>query len=166
MELIIPLVILLVIIYLIRASRSSRKHKLKIKQATRVLNKVKSIDSNAGKLNYLKKIDPYVFEELLLTAFDRKGYVIERNKSYSGDGGLDGKVFFKGEKYLIQAKRYKQYIKYEHVRDFIYLTQAQKCKGYFVHTGKTPDSVRRLLDQNPSVIVISGIKLIQLIAER
>ncbi|WP_416409812.1 restriction endonuclease [Agrobacterium rosae] len=37
-------------------------------------------------------MDHLTFEELLLEAFERRGHVVQRNASYSGDGGLDGSV--------------------------------------------------------------------------
>ncbi|MEX6059375.1 restriction endonuclease [Enterobacter hormaechei] len=42
------------------------------------------------KINYLRKIDPFVFEELLLEGFEAHGFRTIRNKRYTGDGGIDG----------------------------------------------------------------------------
>ncbi|WP_192840691.1 restriction endonuclease, partial [Enterobacter hormaechei] len=43
-------------------------------------------------MNYLRKIDPFVFEELLLEGFEAHGFRTIRNKRYTGDGGIDGQV--------------------------------------------------------------------------
>ncbi|MBB6131494.1 restriction endonuclease [Mucilaginibacter lappiensis] len=114
-------------------------------------------------MNYLKKIDPYVFEELLLEAFVLKGYKIKRNGSYSGDGGIDGIIYNeKGETILIQAKRYKSFINTQHLRDFDLLTCRQRVKaGYFIHTGRTPASFRYVFSAD--IQIISGSKLIDLV---
>ncbi len=40
------------------------------------------------KIAYLRKIDPFVFEELLLEGFERRGFEVIRNRRYTGDGGL------------------------------------------------------------------------------
>jgi restriction endonuclease Mrr len=40
----------------------------------------------------LRRISPYVFEELLLICRQDQGWQIQRNFSYSGDGGIDGRV--------------------------------------------------------------------------
>ncbi|WP_199192296.1 restriction endonuclease [Chlorogloea sp. CCALA 695] len=58
----------------------------------------------------LRKMNPYAFEELLLTCCQNQGWKIERNFKYSNDGGLDGRVTIAGRLYLIQAKRYRGYI--------------------------------------------------------
>ena len=63
-------------------------------------------------MKYLRKINPYVFEELLLLAFERRGMRVIRNSRYSGDGGLDGQVLIDGERWLIQAKRYGRTIRH------------------------------------------------------
>ncbi|MGS6531656.1 restriction endonuclease, partial [Enterobacter hormaechei] len=41
-------------------------------------------------INYLRKIDAFVFEELLLEGFEAHGFRTMRIKRYSGDGGIDG----------------------------------------------------------------------------
>ncbi|GJK49706.1 hypothetical protein TUM17560_20830 [Serratia marcescens] len=86
---------------------------------------------------YLRKINPYVFEELLLLAFERQGYAVIRNASYSGDGGLDGQVIIEGKTYLIQAKRYGRTITPSHITSFGALLRQYHCDGFFIHTGRT-----------------------------
>ena len=69
---------------------STRRHRRYRATAGRVLNKLNSLPGDGQRLTYLRKISPYVFEELLLSAFERQGLAVVRNASYSGDGGLDG----------------------------------------------------------------------------
>ncbi len=117
-------------------------------------------------INYLKKINPYVYEELLLTIFEEKGYKIERNVRYSGDGGIDGNVFLNGKKYIIQAKRYKNYIKNEHIKSFEKCIETMGADGgFFVHTGKTgKEKMNRYRKGN--IEIISGQKLVNFIKNR
>ena len=74
-----------------REKASTRRHRRYRATAGRVLNKLNSLPGDGQRLTYLRKISPYVFEELLLSAFERQGLTVVRNASYSGDGGLDGR---------------------------------------------------------------------------
>ena len=93
--------------------------------------------SGAQAIGYLRRIDPYVFEELVLDGFQANGYRVIRNNRYSGDGGIDGRVQYNGKTYLIQCKRYKSYIQISHVEEFGRLCEEAGLYGFFVHTGKT-----------------------------
>ena len=119
-------------------------------------------------LSYLRKIDPYVFEELILTCFNEQGYRIKRNESYSGDGGLDGRVYIQGNLYLVQAKRYKSFIHTNHVNEFAALIAKQDnvIGGFFIHTGRTPSEAIRTLKSYSNVRLISGQKLVDLLQGR
>lgn len=143
-----------------------RRKKYNIRKAKEVIDKLKSFDGDyreARSLSYLRKINPYVFEELLLTAFEKQGYVIERNKRYSNDGGIDGRIFKDGKVILIQAKRYKSYINIQHLQNFEKVISISGVdEGYFIHTGKTgKNSYNSYLGTN--ITIISGHKLIKLI---
>jgi restriction system protein len=160
-------------------SRKKRRHKYKQDQAAKVINTLSQFTGNKEslfprKLAYLRKIDANVFEELVLDAFVKQGFLAERNLRYTGDGGIDvrkhGRVFDK-EKHQwcgIQCKRYKGFIQVSHVKDFANdLLTAGLSSGYFVHTGafarKTPKSICGLLPDN--IKLISGSSLIDLITE-
>lgn len=116
-----------------------------------------------GALNYLRKLDPFVFEELLLLAFKKRGYRIGKNKRYSGDGGVDGRVYAKDGCYLVQAKRYSSAINPAHVADFAKVIEKEKaCGGFFIHTGRTGAKAYRNKQHN--ITFISGEKLLQLLS--
>lgn len=140
------------------------KHLNKLRDAKRIYKKINAIENrNEGWLiSYLRKIDPYVFEELILYSFKKKGWFVKRNKRYSGDGGIDGRIRKGKERYLIQAKRYTGYINIEHVKDFIKVCRKHKTEGIFVHTGKTGKETKELLKDNPQIILISGSALYDL----
>lgn len=84
-------------------------------------------------MRYLRKINPYVFEELLLLALERQGLTVVRNASYSGDGGTDGQVIIDDECWLIRAKRYSRAITPTHIRDFDQLLEQRTCCGFHSH---------------------------------
>lgn len=97
-------------------------------------------------IGILRKMNPYAFEELLLTCCQNQGWEIERNFRYSGDGGIDGRVLITGKLYLVQAKRYKNYINPKHIRDFHRVIEQDKAAGgFFIHTGKTGEMSKELL---------------------
>ena len=120
--------------------RKSR-HQQNIAKSKLILSNIEKIDNGAGVISYLRKIDYFVFEEVVLTAFKKLdsnlNIKIIRNKQYTGDGGIDGRVIINGEMYYIQAKRYKNHIAASHVHEFAKLCVTNKVKGLFVHTGKT-----------------------------
>lgn len=112
----------------------------------------------ARRMAYLRKMDPLVFEELVLDGFQKKGWIVERNTRYSGDGGLDGKVFMDSGWHGIQCKRYKGAIQTAHVDQFARdLRKFGMETGYFVHTGRTPSGTR---NRHDNVIIISGAELV------
>lgn len=137
------------------------KHIAKIRTAKKVSKSINKIQNgNSGWLfSYLRKIDPFVFEELILLTFKKYGFRIKQNKHYTHDGGIDGRVKKNGEKFLIQAKRYSENINIEHVKDFIKVCRSYKVRGYFIHTGKTGREVKKLIKTNPQIKIISGEKI-------
>ena len=111
----------------------------------------------------LRGMSPYTFEELLLTCFQEQGWKIQRNLRYSHDGGVDGRVVISGKLYLVQAKRYRQYIDPYHIHQFYQVIQHKKADGgFFVHTGKTRALSKKLL-QNYKITLISGQKLVDFV---
>ncbi|MDR3430733.1 MAG: restriction endonuclease [Rouxiella aceris] len=147
-----------------RRSRSQRRHRRYQRQADRTLVRLPQLRDDAARLVYLRKINPYVFEEMLLTAFARQGYRIKRNVSYSGDGGIDGQVWINDQRWLIQAKRYASCIQSSHVRDFGELVRHECCRGFFVHTGRTGEVSREALFAAPEITLISGNRLLKLLS--
>lgn len=147
-----------------RESASARRHRRYRATAARVLQRLPQLGGDGQRLMYLRKINPYVFEELLLLAFERQGYAVIRNRAYSGDGGLDGQVIIGDQKYLIQAKRYGRAITPSHIKSFGALLRHHHCQGFFIHTGRTGQLSRALLQNHPHVHLVSGQKLLALLA--
>jgi len=127
------------------------------------LNTFEGEHLHAQALSYLRKIDPYVFEELLLTSLEQHGFEVKRSKRYSGDGGIDGKALKEGTLYFIQAKRYKSYVSTKHLENF--RKKIGNQKGLFIHTGKTGKETFEKY-RNSNLTIISGTRLINLLIKK
>lgn len=123
--------------FLFFIKRRSNRHFTYQRKALKELKRLGALATPQEKFYHLRAVNPFVFEEMILTALKRRGYKIIRNKRYTGDGGIDGQVFIKGVHYLIQAKRYKSHITAAHVQEFIEICNRRGKAGLFVHTGKT-----------------------------
>lgn len=152
---------------LVLASLPSRRHLRNRKTAERVYSRINGIqnDNEDWLRHYLQKIDPYVFEELILLAFSKKGYRVKYNRHYSGDGGIDGRVFKGGRMNLIQAKRYTGYIDFDDVLQFCGDCRKRLCNGYFVTTGKVGKSTLELVERQQRVTLVYGKELRDLFIE-
>ncbi|EGB0711170.1 restriction endonuclease [Salmonella enterica] len=162
--LLLCLIVLIAILRRPSASARVRRHRRYRETAQRVLVRLPALSSDGARLSYLRKINPYVFEELLLLALEKQGLEVIRNRSYSGDGGLDGQVFINGERWLIQAKRYSRSISPQHVREFGELLAREGCRGFFVHTGRTGRKSLDSLRSYPQIQLVSGRRLLALLA--
>lgn len=148
------------------ASARTRRHRRYRETAQRVLMRLPELSSDGARLNYLRKINPYVFEELLLLALEKQGLDVIRNNSYSGDGGLDGQVFIDGKRWLIQAKRYSRSISPQHIREFGELLAREGCCGFFIHTGRTGRKSVNDLQCWRTMQLVNGQRLLNLLAGR
>lgn len=165
MKTIIFFFIIIFLFYGIWRNRGIRKqrHQRKQEQAKRVLTRLSKIPAFPQKIAYLRKVDPYTFEELILEAFERDGFTVIRNERYTGDGGIDGKVIINNETCMIQSKRYKGFISPSHVNEFIRLCETHCASGFFCHTGKTSKPLMQKIKASNYVVIVSGERLINLI---
>ena len=148
-------------------SRSSKRHRRYVAKAKRVTAVLRGGTLSQGQaVAYLRKVNPYVFEEVVLNGFLNKGFGIHRNRRYSGDGGVDGRVTIAGKEYLIQCKRYHGHIDRRHVEDFSRVCLKENKEGYFVHTGRTGKGARDEAEHWGNVRVVSGRKLLDLLGYR
>ena len=142
-------------------------HVTNIRTANKLLLLIKLManeDYGRAKIfSYLRKVSPYVFEEMVLTAIKNKGHTITRSKSYSGDGGINGQCKIDGEIYLIQSKRYKGHINRKHVLAFDRLCHSKDVFGLFVHTDKT--GAKSNAKHFYNIDMISGDRLLKLLLD-
>lgn len=136
------------------------------RQARLNLVKLAGIPEPGRKFAFLRKVDPFTFEEMILESYELRGHKVKRNHRYTGDGGIDGRVWLDGELHLVQAKRYAGHISAAHMRDFCHLVAAKGCKGLFVHTGRTGGASRTLASDDENVTIVSGQRLLDLLAVR
>ncbi len=163
--------LLVLIKYLYKKFSVKYSHKWRRKSANKVLEKIKNMEDRQV-FAYLRKIDAFVMEELVLSAFDKREDIkIIRNKRYTGDNGVDGRIYHHTQsngksvkrKYLIQVKRYSSYINKKHILEFEKQISEEKAySGFFVHTGKTSKDIMQL-SREINMDIISGQKLIQLV---
>lgn len=160
-------VVFLGLLFLLKRRRAGNRHARYYRKAQALHGRFQSGEMTGGRaLMYLRKLNPYVFEELVLEALKDNGFRVCRNKRYSGDGGIDGRVFKNGEEYYVQCKRYASHIDMQHVRDFVELCRKDGKSGLFVHTGKTDRGAWNVLSDGPSTVeIISGGKLLNLLAK-
>lgn len=89
------------------------------------------------------------------------------NRTYSGDGGVDGRVHLPGYGWCpLQVKRYSEHIDLEHVQAFATYVERRRARlGIFFHTGRAG---RRAQQASVSgrILVLSGNGLARLIRER
>lgn len=143
------------------------EHRWRVRQARRVPRKLRSMRGvmvEARLFAYLRKVEPLVFEELVLCACEEAGFFVVRNRRYSGDGGIDGRIWTPDLGWCaIQAKRYGAHISHTHVADFsATLTRHGFRRGVFIHTGRTGAAAYgHLVDGR--VILVSGQRLIDLL---
>lgn len=157
----LAVLVLLLLLFGRRKKTSRTRHKRYIAKAEKVHRLMKEGDLVPGQvLSYLRKTNPYVFEELVLLGFEENGYRVVRNRRYSGDGGIDGKVTKDGTTYLVQCKRYSRYIDPAHVEDFSRICREANAPGFFVHTGKTGKGSREQARTSGNVKIISGMNLL------
>lgn len=143
----------------------TRRHQRYRQVACRVLLKLPELKAGQQVL-YLRKINPYVFEEMILTAIERRGIPVRRNQRYSGDGGIDGQFWIGQERWLVQAKRFASAVRPEHVRQFGELARKENSKGLFVHTGRTGFISYKHFSNYPEIILVSGSSLLDLLSGR
>ena len=156
-----------VLLVFIALARGGDRHCRYRRKAKRTLAKLVSMgpDNFPGMMTYLRKVNPYVFEELVLTAFEKHGYKVRRNRRYSGDGGIDGRLRKGLRRYVVQCKRYSSYVNPEDVRQFVELCERSGRKGFFVHTGKTGRASKVAAGGGGPVTIISGDRLCRLMMD-
>jgi len=158
----------------LRLSGRDRHHRL-VRQAGRTLGVLARIAAENPVpdvyrpriLAYLRKIDPFVFEEIVLTVIERSNVVVTRNTRYTGDGGVDGRFHLVEGDVLIQCKRYGSHIDRKHLEVFGAQVLPQRAVfGVFVHTGRTGDLARSTARATPHVGIVSGALLVDVLLGR
>jgi restriction system protein len=157
-----------------QTARLKPKHQHNVQRAGQILELLRSqtsaMDSEQALkivIGSLRRIDPFVFEELLLHCFKDAGYQVVRNQRYTGDDGVDGRIYRDGKLYLLQAKRYAGLIDAAHLREFENTVRRYSAAGgFFVHTGRTGDTAKAVSRQQGQVMLLSGMGLVDFVLAR
>lgn len=156
-------VLLIVAATIARAAHVPLRHRWRRRQARTMCVALRGPDRSQPPARIyarLRAMDALAFEDLLLESFAMRGHKVVRNRRYTGDGGLDGRVTIGGQTWLIQAKRYASAIRPEHVEAFAILCRRHGAPGLFIHTGRTGGLSRNLLDRHQHIELISGERLL------
>ena len=145
-------------------------HRRRVSQSRAVLRAVRQFTGEgyaARCLAYLRSVDPLVFEEVVLSALEDAGLFVLRNPRYSGDGGIDGKVWLPGHGWCaVQSKRYGGHVNHHHVAAFgEAICHHGVGAGLFLHTGRSGAAVYPHLARS-NVVLVSGASLVQLVLGR
>ena len=117
--------------------------------------------SSRQRFSYIRKVDHFLWEEILMSCFEERGYPVIRTKM-TRDGGSDGFVTINGNFIVIQAKRYKGEIAKAHVMELDRLVSQNKRfnKGLLIHTGKSSAPILKHFKMNDHLEIISGVDAI------
>ncbi len=149
--------------------QSKASHRWRKQSASKTLQKVRNFANDGQVISYLRKLDPFVFEELLLLAISENlNCTVIHNDKYTGDGGVDGKfILHQGNSkklYLIQAKRYSSHINHHDVLKLSREVENQKAfRGLFIHTGRSGKQAFANTYKYQNVEIVSGQKLVELV---
>jgi restriction system protein len=149
--------------------RQQPAHRRRIRRSRAVLRELRAMRGDAAAaraFGYLRKVDPLVCEEVVLSALEDAGVFVLRNKRYTGDGGIDGRCWLLGagwRMHVVQIKRYDAAITPSHVAAFAQrVRQGRWAGGLFVHCGRTgPMSYLAL--RGTDLVLVSGDVLLRLL---
>lgn len=119
-------------------------------------------------LERVREMDPYEFEDLILSLLEKMGYGSVERTSKSNDGGVDGIVNQDQlglDRIYMQAKRFNdQNVRETHIRDFIGAMSGDTMKGIFVTTSAFD---RKAVDKakyaHHKIVLIDGKRLAELL---
>lgn len=163
---IIVAIVFFAIIVLFWLNTTPTRHAWRIRKSQWVLKQIRLIADERGpaaQFAFLrsKAVDPFVFEEAILSALNYRKIKIKRNRRYTGDGGIDGMAWSQGKLILIQAKLYSGHIAPKHVEEFVLLCKRRRAYGLFVHSGRTGPASKLFV--SPGLDIVSGERLLKLL---
>ena len=118
-----------------------------------------------------RRQNPFICEEIVLCCFAEAGFKIHKPQGYTGDGGIDGICYSGGCYFPIQVKRYQQHISLKDIEAFTKLVRemrASDCyvvRGFFVHSGKTGATAKKVIDYHQTILLISGQVLVDFLLD-
>jgi restriction system protein len=136
---------------------------------TEIEEKIEDENNKEQLLNILKSLPPEGFERLCQRLLRESGFSKVKVTGKSGDGGIDGYGVLEinplmSFKVLFQAKRYKDVVSTDKVRDFRGAMSGRADKGIIITTGRfTQDAKNEAVrDGVPPIELVDGEKLISM----
>ena len=115
------------------------------------------------KLHHLRRMDPYVFEELVLWVYKRHGWEVVPTPR-SGDHGVDGFISRDGKRYAIQCKRYSKKVGEPAIHSLHgVVTKELANGGYLITTGEFTDEAVQWARATGAITLVSGRDLLLMI---
>lgn len=155
----IPAILLLIALWKIALNRKRKPWRIAAaKKWLKKFRKNKHSYTPAQRFAFIRKVDHFTWEEILIACFEERGCKVVRTK-LTRDGGSDGYVKLNDQWVVIQAKRYKGAIAKAHVMDLAKLveTDPRVSKGLFIHTGTSSAPILEYFRSNLSLDIISGV---------
>lgn len=120
--------------------------------------------NNAQLSRLYQKTDPYLFEEIVICAFQSKGLKVRRTP-LSNDGGSDGYVRLPIGWCIIQTKRYSGAIATKDVHKLHKTARSTKYLrgGIFVYAGRASKPVKRYAKQHTDLEMVGDARLLNLL---
>lgn len=147
-------------------------HRRRVLRSRKILRELRAIRGEAASARafcYLRRIDPLVCEEVVLSALEDAGAFVLRNRRYSGDGGLDGRCWLPGAGWgihAVQVKRYDAAVIPAHLAALSKLVdEGGWAGGLFVHCGRTGPLSYAVL-RGSRVALVSGKALLRLLIDK
>jgi len=155
------IIAVLFLLAIILTPTRKRRKSWRIKASRKWLKEFKSNKDNFTPMQrfaYIRKVDHFLFEDILMSSLELRGYPIVRTPA-TRDGGSDGFVTIGKYHVVIQAKRYKGRIAKEHVIALENLVRntAKLHKGLFIHTGKSSKPILDYVRTSSHLELISGV---------
>ncbi|GAB2856258.1 hypothetical protein GCM10027277_26080 [Pseudoduganella ginsengisoli] len=145
-------------------------HQHNVRRSRRVLRKVRGFkEPGAGArcLAYLRRIDPLLFEEVIMSALEDAGLFVLRSQHYGGDGGGDGVVWIPGRGWCsVLCNRFRGQVHAADVRAIAWaLAKSGYDGGLLVHSCLCVTALHAQLD-TARIALLGGDRLLRLIRER
>lgn len=140
-----------------------QRHKGWKKEATQVLKKLKSMDSDQEVGGVIQGMSPYAFEYLITEGLKGKGVEVRKVQRASGDGGIDGMCHVEGRWHLVQAKRYRAPVPSQTIEEFLEVCRKRKMPGVFVASSGFTQPAHLLAKRSKRLILMDGPGLVKAI---
>ncbi|MCI0363736.1 MAG: restriction endonuclease [Phycisphaerales bacterium] len=117
-------------------------------------------------LDQLKRLDPFLFEDLVLLTYEQLGWSVQSGKR-TGDGGIDGIVMRNGTTLIVQCKRFvRGDVGAPLLRDLLgTVTKHKATGGVLITTSGFSKEARAWCQDLPHIELVDGHRLLVMIRQ-